>query len=90
MSINLNEHLREIAYAEHMNYLEQLRKQRSLTIEDLEFILTRALLDIKDEKLSSSSATIIDLIYQVQQLEQEKKKSIQEQAMQVKEEKKEE
>lgn len=84
MSKNLNINLRELAYIDHLQFLQKLRNEKSLNIDDLEIILTRALLDIKVEKEANKSAEIINLTYRVQQLEEEKKKLLQEHAMEVK------
>ena len=87
---NLKQKILNIAYVEHLSFLQKLRKQKELSIDEIEIILMKALLDIKVEKEASMSSEIINLTYQLQQMEEEKKKIAQEQAMQVKEEKKEE
>ena len=80
----------ELAYVDHLSFLQKLRKEKSLTVDELEIILTKALLDIKSEKEASTSSNVIQLMYQVQQLEDEKKKLLQKQSMQVVEESKKE
>lgn len=87
---NIHTQILNIAYLEHMAYLQKLRKEKQLSSDDLDNILTKALLDIKIEKETSASSEILNLTYQLQQMEEEKKKIAQDQAIQVKEEKKEE
>lgn len=86
----LKKNLLNIAYVEHMRFLQKLRQEKELSVDELDTILTKALLDIKIEKEASASSEILNLTYQLQQMEEEKKKIVQDQAMQVKEEKKEE
>lgn len=88
--LNLRLPILNVAYVEHLRFIQKLRKEKELSVDDIETILTKALLDIKIEKEALTSSEILNLTYQLQQMEEEKKKIAQDQAMQVKEEKKEE
>lgn len=87
---NTKSAIMNLAYVEHMRFLQKLRQDKELSVDDLDTILMKSLLDIKVEKESSLSVNVLNLTYQLQQMEEEKKKIAQDQAMQVKEEKKEE
>lgn len=74
--------LLNIAYVEHLKFIQQLRDTKQLSADDLDVILTRSLLDIKVEKETSMSSDIIGLTYQIQQLEEDKKKLVKEKELQ--------
>lgn len=82
--------LMDVAYCQLLSNIQTIKKEKNLSTEDLENLLYRILVDVKIEKEVIYSTNLVESALQLQKLEEEKKKVIQENAIKVKEEKKEE